>query len=269
MTTGIEVVHPFQKLSNFRDVGGLKTVDGRMMGTGLLFRSDELTHLTDQDMVKLQEFNIKLICDLRSPQESKARQPGRMLNCLTRVVNIPILPACSQDGSRKRFLTFLFRETGDERFHEFSREYYRELAFEQAPRIGEIITLLSKEENLPALVHCNAGKDRTGYLAALIQLLMGVPYGAVRESYLQTNDYFYTRLGRFIKLARIVTLFQVSAERMRVILMAHPEYLDGVHGMILQNYGSIERYLRDACHVDQDTLNKLKAALVVDTPDHL
>jgi protein-tyrosine phosphatase len=56
-----EVVHPFQGLSNFRDVGGLKTADGRTFRAGLLFRSDELSRLNAGDLVKLQGLGIKLI----------------------------------------------------------------------------------------------------------------------------------------------------------------------------------------------------------------
>ena len=61
--------HKFDKLSNFRDIGGLKTRDGNTIKLGVLFRSDELSKLTDKDIEMLQALNIKLICDLRTPKE--------------------------------------------------------------------------------------------------------------------------------------------------------------------------------------------------------
>jgi protein-tyrosine phosphatase len=258
-----EVVHPFQRLSNFRDVGGLKTVDGRTFRAGVLFRSEELSRLKAKDLLKLQGLGIKLICDLRSPQESQKRPPPRLPEESIRVVNVPIHEQPTQEhGIRRKLLGFLFGETGGDRFREFSRDYYHHIAFGQTARIREVITLLSEEHNLPALIHCTAGKDRTGFLAALIQLLVGVPYEVVMEDYLLTNEYFGSRLEKFIKVMRVVTLFQVSPERMRLILMTHPEFLNEVHDAIVKRYGAVETYLREACGIDQETLQKLKDRLL-------
>jgi protein-tyrosine phosphatase len=121
---------------------------------------------------------------------------------------------------------------------------------------------LAKEENLPAVIHCSAGKDRTGLVAALIQLLVGIPYEVVIEDYVRTNDYFASRLDRFIRIMRVLTLFQVSPERMRLILMAHPEFLNEVHDAIVGAYGSVERYLVEACAIDERVLHELKARLL-------
>jgi protein-tyrosine phosphatase len=262
VTRGIrEVVHPFQGLSNFRDVGGLKTVDGRMFRAGVVFRSDELSRLSAGDLVKLQGLGLKLICDLRSPEESQKRRL-RLRGESIRVVNVPLHEQATQDGSRRKLFGFLFSKTGGDRFREFSRDYYHHMAFGQTARIREVITLLSEAQNLPALIHCTAGKDRTGFLAALIQLLVGVPYEVVREDYLRTNDYFGPRLEKFIKVMRIVTLSQVSPERMRLILMAHPEFLNEVHDTIVKRHGAVETYLREACGIDQATLQKLKDRLL-------
>lgn len=253
-----DVARPFQTLWNFRDIGGLKTADGRRLRTGVLFRSDELSRLSAGDVAKLQALGIRLICDLRSPQESERRRP-RVLEKSIRVVNVPIH---EQDVSRTKLLGFLFGKTGGERFREFSRDYYRHIAFGQTARIRRVITLLSEEQSLPALIHCTAGKDRTGFVAALIQLLVGVPYEAVLEDYLRTNDYFGPRLEKLIKVMRILTLSQVASERMRLILMASPEFLTEVHDTVVKRYGAVETYLCEACEIDRVTLRRLKDRLV-------
>ncbi|WP_225410765.1 tyrosine-protein phosphatase [Stigmatella hybrida] len=255
------VVHPFQRLSNFRDVGGLKTADGRTLRTGVLFRSDELSRLNAEDWVKLRGLGIQLICDLRSPGERQKRRL-RLPDESIRVVNIPLHEQATQDGSRRKLLGFLFGKTGGERFREFSRAYYHHIAFEQTARIREVFTLLAEEQNLPAVIHCTAGKDRTGFLAALIQWLAGVRYEEVMEGYLRTNDYFAPRLEKFLKVMRVLTLAQVSSERMRLILMAHPDFLEEVHGTLMKRHGSVETYLREACGIEQDTLRKLKDRLL-------
>jgi protein-tyrosine phosphatase len=257
-----EVAAPFDKLSNFRDVGGLQTVNGQTFKSGMLFRSDELSRATARDLARLQALDLKLICDLRSPQEGRMRQSRRLREGSIQIAHIPLHAQATQDGSRRKLLGFLFGKSGGEQFRAFSRDYYHHIAFEQTSRIRELITLLAKEGNLPALIHCTAGKDRTGFVAAVIQLLVGVPHEVVMAEYLRTNDSFAPRLEKAIKVMRVVTLFQVSPERMRLILMAHPEFLAEVRDRIFAEHGSIEGYLRDACEIDRDTLQRLKAHLL-------
>ena len=257
-----EAVSPFEKLSNFRDAGGLATADGRTLRTGMLFRSDDPSRMSGLDVLKLREFELKLICDLRSPKESRKKPPRLAPEMAIHVVNIPLHDPETHDVSRTRMLGFLFGKTGGERFLEFCRGYYHHLAFERMFRVREVFTLLAAEDSFPALIHCTAGKDRTGLVTALIQLLVGVPYELVREDYLRTNEYFRVRLERLIRVTRAVTLHQVSTERMRVLMAAHPELLDGVYGEIVRKYGSVERYLLAGCEVDPGTLREIRSRLL-------
>jgi protein-tyrosine phosphatase len=254
-------VYPFRGLSNFRDVGGLSTRDGRTVRTGVLFRSDELSRLTTADVQTLQGFGIRLICDLRSADESRKRGP-RLGGASIRTVNVPLHDQRMQDGLRRKVIGFLVGATGGDRFWKFGRSYYHHIAFERPERIREVITLLANDENQPAVLHCSAGRDRTGFVAALIQLLVGVPYEAVRADYLRTNDYFASRIAKFIRVLRVATLGQVSEQRMRLVLMVHPELLDEVHAEIVRRHGDARTYLHEACGVDHDTLRKLEDRLL-------
>ena len=112
------------------------------------------------------------------------------------------------------------------------------------------------------MIHCTAGRDRTGYISALIQLLVGVPYELVVEDYLLTNQFYESRLQKFIKIMRWLTFFQVLPERMKLILMAQREVLDEVYDNIIQKHGSIESYLCDACKIDHSVLQRLKNLLL-------
>ncbi|WP_437581598.1 tyrosine-protein phosphatase [Sorangium sp. So ce887] len=258
-----EVVYHFENVSNFRDLGGVKTADGHTFRTGVLFRSDELSRMSPQDRVKLQDFNIKVICDLRSPRESQ-KKPPRLANKSIQVVNIPLVEQATEDAlfRRSKMLSFLFSRTGGDEYLDFTRSFYHHLAFEQTSRIREVITLLSKEDSLPALIHCTMGKDRTGFLAAVIQLLVGVPYQTVVEEYLRTNDYLAPRWEKVVKVTRVLTLFQVPTERVRLMIMAYPDFLHEVHDRIVEKYGSFERYLCEACEIDRGTQQRLKDRLL-------
>lgn len=246
----------FEKLSNFRDVGGVETADGRIVKTGMLFRSDELSRITERDLAKLHELGIKLVCDLRSPGEIKRRGRAHAIE----VVQIPLSE--NEAGNRKQLLGFLFGKTGADDFRDFSRRTYNHIAFEQTARIREVFTLLAEEGHLPAVIHCQAGKDRTGYIVALILLSLGVPYERVLADYLRTNDQYEPRLAKLIRVMRIATLARVSEQRIRLVLMAHPEFLDEVHDRIIKTHGSVAAYLREACGVEPATLDTLKRRLL-------
>ncbi|SFJ14743.1 tyrosine-protein phosphatase [Thermoflavimicrobium dichotomicum] len=257
-----DVAKQFDGLSNFRDIGGLMTHDGRTMKSGVLFRSDELSRLTSNDLEKLKQFNIKVICDLRTPKECKSKPARIPHNEGIRIVNVPIHHHETQEVSRLKLFGFLFGKSGGDDFDHFNREYYRRMAFECTAPINEIITLISEEKNLPALIHCNAGRDRTGYISALIQLLVGVPYETVLDDYLLTNRFYEQRLNKFIRYMRWMTLFQVSPDRMKHILQARREFLDEVIDEILKKYGSIEGYLIEACGIDQSCIRNLQQLLL-------
>lgn len=248
----------FERLSNFRDIGGVATADGRVVKTGVVFRSDEPSRITRRDLAKLEALGVKLICDLRAPLESQKRQSRILRASSIEIVNVPLR---EDNDSRLRLLGFLVGKTGGDRYRDFSTRMYHHVAFEQTARVREVITLLATHE-LPAVIHCSAGKDRTGFIAALLLLMVGVPLQLVMADYLRTNEYFAPRMERFIRAVRVATLFRISEERMRLVMMAHPEFLAEVHDKIVGAHGSVGGYLRDACAIDQTTLQRLEDRLL-------
>jgi protein-tyrosine phosphatase len=256
--TASDRIHCFDKLSNFRDIGGLRTSDGRVVKTGVLFRSDSPHRLTSADQARMQALGIRLVCDLRSARDNQRMRPRTGNGHTPRIVNIPLQGDPAHEGTPRRLLGFLFGSTGGDRYRAYSRGLYDHIAFEQTARLKEVLTTLAVEENLPALIHCQAGKDRTGVVAAIVQLLAGVPYEAVREDYLCTNECFRPRVDRFIRVMRRLTLFQVSEARMRLVIMANIEFLDQVYYGILERYGSLETYLTAGCGMDEATLDRLR-----------
>ncbi len=231
------------------------------MKTGMLYRSDDISRITEHDLERLIEYKIKVICDLRTPKEHQAKQSHILPHGQFHVFHIP-LHLQETGASKRQWFDFFFGKSGDEHFKKFSRAYYHHMAIESTLQIREIITLVSREENLPALIHCTAGKDRTGYISAVIQLLAKVPYERVVQDYLLTNDYYKARLESVIKMMRWMTLFQVTPERMKLILMANREFLDEVYRGLMETYGSIEMYLNKGCGIELCTLRKFKELLL-------
>jgi protein-tyrosine phosphatase len=247
----------FEKVCNFRDMGGFKTEAGGTMKTGILFRSDELSRLSFRDQKTLRQLNLKLICDLRTPSERKRkldRIPGKYG---IRIVNIPIYPH-REDFSRQKFIHYLNSKSDGYDFENLIKEYYRRFAFEQTDKLNEVISLLSHENNLPALIHCSVGKDRTGLMSALIQLFAGVPRSVVLEDYLISNSFIEERTKAMIRFLRFMSLFRISSAQLKPMLEVRSVYLNEILDEILQTYGTVEEFFTKACGIEQSSIQKLR-----------
>ena len=164
-------------LLNGRDLGGLPTTDGRRVRRGLVVRSDDLSGLTDAGAVALvRDLGPRLVVDLRTPTEC-ARQ-GRGLADVegVRYVNVPLLPkaALTPEDVAAGLATTLYDD------------YLLQLR-DGAPQLVQALELLAGDGQLPAVVHCTAGKDRTGLLVALLLDLLGVEREQVVADYAATT----------------------------------------------------------------------------------
>lgn len=238
-----------EALSNFRAVAGV--------APGLLFRSDDPSGLGEAGIASLRARSIRLVCDLRSAREV-ARRPHRVLTGAIPVVHIP-LHDDSQDLTWKQLPRFLFGAGADARFHAFTARLYHHVAFERTAGIGRVCELLAQPGNLPALIHCTAGRDRTGFLAALLQTLAGVPYEAVVADYLLSNERFEVRRDEFVRKLRRLTFYQVTPARLHYILTIRRDALDAVFERLCADHGSVEGYLENACGVSPSTIATLRA----------
>lgn len=246
--------------SNFREIGGLPTRDGRAVRSGLLFRSDELSRLSERDLLLIERLSLRLICDLRTANERRSRISRIAESSQTRIVSIP-LNHQSQDLSRAQQAWFVVRNARRFDAPELLKAFYRTIAFERATQLNQLFTLLADERNLPALIHCSGGKDRTGLVAALIQLLAGVSRDLVVADYLATNRYFEPRLSEFRRAIRVLSLFRVPPETIRNLLEVRQEYLDETLDAILDRYGTIEGYLVEGCGIDRERILRLRYLL--------
>ncbi len=243
----------FDGLSNFREVGGVQR--------GMLYRSEELSRLSVADGERLRGLGIRVICDLRSDRE-RAKKPARLgADSGIRIVPVALQDDAAQRVIRNQLLGCLYGRAGGERYRGIVHEYYRQLAFERGERIGAVLRVLGREENLPAVIHCTAGKDRTGVVAALVQLLAGVEYETVMDEYLRTNDCLRPQFAKFARVMRVLTGFRFSREQLVEMASAQAEYLDVLCGGLVERYGSIDAYLRDGCGVEEEILGELRGRM--------
>lgn len=232
---------PFSGAKNFRDLGGYQTKSGRTVRWGSLYRSDSLHKLTAADLRYLSALCLDRVVDLRSTPETN-RDPDRLPEELTsRFVHIPILDSSTGlfHNSRDEFLKIIPTVDGARSMIDTNIE----LATRFTPEIRQFLDILCSS-NGPVLFHCAAGKDRTGFTAAIILRLLGVAQDVVMEDYLLTNQYFFSAYRWSLGLMRVLR-GRRFAETVRNFMIAQPGYLGSAFTAMEEKYGSFEGYVSD------------------------
>ncbi|HET6184718.1 MAG TPA: tyrosine-protein phosphatase [Acetobacteraceae bacterium] len=221
-------VLPLEGASNVRDLGGWPTEGGGSVRTGLVFRAAALSRLTGNDIATLAATGLRSVVDLRGVREAAAAPSALGDLPGVRAHHLPIEPSV---GASLRDLAETGQATG-ENVMDVMRRAYVAYAFDWAHRYRALFGLLLDPGAVPLMFHCSAGKDRTGFAAAVILTLLGVPYDAVREDYLATN-----RLWQ----ADPEVAAGLPPAMASVLLSVHAELLDGAFAAIGE-FGGFDRY---------------------------
>lgn len=231
-----------QGTPNFRDFGGYHTEDGQQVKWGYLFRSGQLSRLTGQDVALLASLELDLICDFRRVEEQQGEPTVLPDARPPKILSLPITP-----GSNTSFFeqggegVGSGQTSGRQAMFDFMLEINRDFALAQTQSYSRMFEEVLALSDARFLVHCAAGKDRTGFAAALILLALGVSREVVLRDYLMTAQYFSPDL----ELARIREKYQLDlpAEAILPMLEVHADYLGAALAEIDSRYSCIENYL--------------------------
>ena len=169
---------------NFRDIGGLPTSNGSEVRSGVIFRSEGPASFQPTHERELNALGIRLICDLRADTE-RQKSPNAWAPD-ARLLNIDI--NSDVRVSPGHLLETLGPDRSVEALRQASMKNYAATARALRPRVHELVQAIVAGER-PALVHCTAGKDRTGVLVALILEALGVPEKVVIADYMRSDVY--------------------------------------------------------------------------------
>ncbi len=215
----------FEGCVNFRDLGGYRTLDGREIGWRRLFRADGLNKLTPADRDQLVGLGLATVIDLRTVDE--AEQRGRFPVDLVpvRYVDLPltdVLPSTE--------------ELPEWREASYVASRYGQMVSRGGPVLTRAIEVLASVDSLPAVVHCSAGKDRTGVLSALVLAFLGVPDETIVE------DYALSGLAMERLLERLKAEYPDSVEAVEqfapAILHVVPETMEQFLTSLRAEYGT-------------------------------
>jgi len=241
---------------NFRDLGGYRTVTGRTVRWGMLYRSDHLHKLTDADLKRLTALSLDRIIDFRAEHE-KDEEPDRLpANMDIRVVEIPILDSSTEvwRDSREQFLKDKLRNIDPAKFMTKTNV---ELAMRFTPEMRQFIHELFSANGRPVLFHCAAGKDRTGYAAAIILRMLGVPLDVVMEDYLLSNRYYLPSYAWNLAVLRLMKGKRFAAV-VKGFLEVRPAYLSAALETTDREFGSFEKYIRNGLGLTEKDVATLR-----------
>lgn len=219
-------------LSNLRDFGGKPTRGGLPMVGGRLYRSANLASVTDTGLDRLTALGLATVVDLRGAAE-RARALAAIAGDAIAIRSTPIEPKTSG-----RIGALLEGGAGRDVFRDLMIRSYRGYVGEAAEAFGVAIETLVLAADRPVLVHCTAGKDRTGFVVAVLQTALGVSEDDVLADYLATNVAW--------DRASVVGHLALDDDRVEPVLVADADYLAAAFEEIHRRDGGALDFIRRA-----------------------
>ena len=262
---------PLDGQSNFRDLGGYQTTDGREVKWGELFRSGELPRLSDADVDRLDTLGVRTVVNFLTPAEIEQRGEDRLPDDV-REIAAPIAGA----GDDLALLVLEARKTGD--FSgippELNADIHRILITEAVEEYAMLLRTAADPANRPLVFHCSHGVHRTGTAAVILLSVLGVPWETVREDYLLSNEYRAEEIDR--RLAELRNLAaenqgvppeSVDTTNMKAFYRLQGAYIDASLEEAVRQHGSVEAYVREGLGLTEAEIEALRDQLLVSPRD--
>jgi protein-tyrosine phosphatase len=240
---------------NVRDLGGYKTADGRVTRWAKLLRAGRLSNLSSSDQNQLSKLNLQTVCDFRHHDEClrDATQLGD--NSTATIHNLAINAGNQNNTVGKTDISLI----SPQQMALLMVEINRDLALQHTHTFRAMFRLLLNTEQGSFLFHCSAGKDRTGFAAALILAALGVPRDTIMEDYLLTAQY-YPPEGEIDYLVKKYAndKSDVDINIFKTLTSCREEFLNAAFSAIESQYQSIDHYLESAIGLSHGDLETLK-----------
>jgi protein-tyrosine phosphatase len=253
----------FEGGCNFRDIGGYRTRDGRMVAWGNVYRTGVLSYFSERDHNKLLKLGVKAICDLRREPE-RTREPTRWPDVDTELVSF-------DDGNDPPTILSLapkYSPTADG-LRSTMLDLYRALPRWMEPRLRGMFQRIALGKG-PVLVHCAAGKDRTGIAIALLLALLDVPRDVIVEDYLLTNratdlvQFIFDKHDAQLGVATPHPLRSLPEDMRNVIFAADADYLNAAYEIIERDFGDARSFITNGVGIDERMQDRIKSLLLRD-----
>ncbi len=248
-----------KSLVNFRDMGGMKTKDGKTVKHKRLLRSGEIIRISEADKEELQNaYQLRHIIDLRSEGEALRAPDDKIDGAVYR--NIILYEKKEQKveapGEKE------FRKLTDRNLViDFMIKVYEHLITDPHALEGfsELIQVAKNNEEGSLIFHCFAGKDRTGIAAAILYSLLGVSEEDILKEYLLTNEIRREKNEEILAIERAEGKTKEHLAALKVSYEVFPQYLEKVFEVARNKSGSLFGYVKEYMHATDRDIEQLRA----------
>lgn len=238
---------------NFRDLGGIKNKDNKFIKWGKLFRTDEMSKLTEDDADYIASTGLKTVIDFRSAGEIEGGvtsmippSPDILPNTVKNAYNLPINAGnIFSDEIMNRIRA---GATSDKLAQVMIDSYVEMVTLEEYISVfKQFFAYLQDDSNLPLSFHCSGGKDRVGVATMLILSALDVDKETIIKDYLLSRQYITGKYAKYL----------VAIPAIAPLVTVEQEYLEAAFNKIDEKYGSIEKFLTETLNVDIQKMQEL------------
>lgn len=234
---------------NFRDLGGLKTKDGKTVRKGFIYRSDNLSKLENDDFGRFSALRIATVYDLRTDHEIKGKEDHLPPN--VRYMHTPVVQdnAGEIKGLKKRVLN---GEITEQQARDMTAKFYADAVTVNIGSVKDILKQITSSDQ-PVLYHCSAGKDRTGIVSALILSILNVDRQVIVDDFMVSNYYRRARAEKTLgkaKLGRIIKP-KLNMDAIEILSTVDESFINATFNAIDSTYGGMEPFIENELGIDK------------------
>lgn len=234
---------------NFRDLGGLKTKDGRTVRKGFIYRSDNLSKLETEDFGRFNALRIATVYDLRTDHEIQGKEDHLPAN--VRYQHTPVVQdnAGEIKGLKKRVLN---GEITEQQARDMTAKFYADAVTVNIGSVKNILTQITSSDQ-PVLYHCSAGKDRTGIISALILSILNVDRQLIVDDFMVSNYYRRARAEKTLgkaKLGRIIKP-KLNMDAIEILSTVDESFINATFNAIDSTYGGMEPFIENELGINK------------------
>jgi len=251
----------FEGIHNFRDLGGYTTEDGRRVAWGKLYRSGHFATATRSDLQQLERLQLDTLIDFRSVGE-REEEPSRVPeDAPFTQLSIPTL-----DAGNNAMVSELRARIESDNLTGFDADAFmlqanRQFADEFTPQYRQFMHAVLKAEGRPVVWQCTAGKDRTGFAAAILLRILGVPDEQIIQDYLASREPALDARSRELMLLRVFK-GEAAAATVATMLSVDARWLQAGFDEIDARWGSFDAYVRDGLALTATDIQTLRRHLL-------